>query len=649
MIRFRKRVDAALATVIVVLGVSVLYAQLCVMARLPFATLRTFSVVPLLIAAVILWKTKWMQLPTAAPARTVPRPSSPAGGLLARIGIVAAIAAVYAFTESTWLFWILAGSYLTVELVRHPSAEHASTDEEPDSMIDIAGVVGLCALAVLITAGTNRPDPDDAYFRNVATAAIEFPGLVPQTIDAIHRGGLPPVEQMLHLPETYGLLVGVLSSATGLPVSLLYYVILPPLWAVLATLANWLVLRHLLPGPRAALWGTALFVFLLVFWGDSHRSFGNFGFVRLYQSKGIYVSVVLPLIVLAALRFRERPHAVTWLTLALSQIAAVGLTVNGVVVAPLAAGLALVAAPRFDRESIRTMLTGVAASLPMVVVIAGLVVQMLPYLNATDIAPAMRDYGPIGSERAPLVLLALTLLPLLAAQARLAHATWITWYVWLVVIVIFAPPASILASRILGPVYSWRLFWAVPVPLLLSLAGGAAAATIGLRGWRIAAPAVAWCSAFVLAGQSAVSRNTFALANIRRPKVERERYAVAESTLVLARKDAPALLPERVAIYVPHFADTPPMIGVRELYLSKLPGFIPAADLGMRSALLAWAGGSRTAIPLDQALRAIDDRGIATVVFPEQHRDAGGLASALSERGFRTSSLHGFVIATKPE
>jgi Family of unknown function (DUF6077) len=651
MSRFHIRIDAACGGLMLLLGFWALYAQACILARVSFTTLRAFSFLPLLVTALVLWKTSRRVQPHDASAPDAPRtPRHPFRGGVMRFGVPFAIATLYAIRRSDWLFWLLATSYLTAETwfgQQDEAAPHVC--EVPESRFELGALLALCALAGLLTSGTRLPDGDDAYFLNVATAAIEFPDAAPQSFDALHRSGLPPVEQALHLPQVYEILVALLSSVSGMSAPMLYYVVLPPLWAVLGTLANWLVLRHFLP-PRQAIWGTAVFVLVLVFWGDGYRTFGYLGFVWLFMGKAIYLTVALPLIVLAALRYRQRPSVTTWLSLACSQFAAAGLTTNGVVVAPLAAALAVVARPRFDARLLRTMFVGVAASLPLIIVAAALYVRMAPYLSAVNVDRVLLGYRTtLGTKRAPLVLLALTLLPVLAAHARLKRTEWIAGYVWNVVLVICMPAVSILATHALGHVFSWRLFWAVPMPLLVSLAGGIAAGAIGARRWLPAGALAAWAVAFALAGSAAVSCDVFSLKNLGHLKVDDTRYAVAETTVALARSDAPALVPEPVAVYVTGFPHAPPLVGVRALYLRKLQGFIPDEERTMRTALLSYSAGTNPAMPVADALKAIDAEGIATVVFPERHRDARALVAALTERGFAIQTMHGFVIAARPK
>lgn len=296
------------------------------------------------------------------------------------------------------------------------------------------------------------------------------------------------------------------------------------------------------------------------------------------------------------------------------------------------------------------MLGGVSASVPLMIISAAMYLRMLPYLSAVRVDEVLLSYATtLGSVRTPLVLLALTLLPVLAAQAGVKWADWIAGYVWIVVLVIFMPMVRILAADFLGNVYSWRLFWAVPLPLLLGLAGGIALGAIGARRWRAIGVLAAWVIAFILVGPAAVSSDLFSFRNIGLPKVIDAPYAVAEETVSLARPNALALVPEAVAVYVTGFPHSPALVGVREFYLDKLRGFIPADELASRTALFRYSEGGNAAMSVSEALEAIEAEGIGTVVFPEAHRDAPTLVSVLTERGFAIHHVNGYVIAARPK
>ncbi|MGQ0764743.1 MAG: DUF6077 domain-containing protein [Gemmatimonadota bacterium] len=645
----RRKVDSTIALATVFTGAWTIHAQLGIVAGFSFATIRNLALLPVVASVALLVRARWFVHDDA----TEPAEFGDVVGrrtLLIWIAGAAIISLAHAIIGSDWVFW--AGAVL---LLGHGLTFNRQITRRPLSAYDSGGraetvvLFGLCLIAMILTAGVNRPDPDDAYFLNAAVAAMEFPAVTPQEFDAMHRDGLPPVEQMLHLPETYSLLVALLAFLFRTSAETMYYVVLPPLWAALGTLVTWATLRYLLPA-RAASWGAGAFVFLMFFWGDGHRTFGNFGFVRIFQGKAIYVTVFLPLLVLLALRFRDRPDWRSWSLLALAQCAAAGLTVNGVVVAPLAAGLALVALPRIDRDWLRVTAAGVAASLPLIVLTVLLAFRMAPWLGATDLAPAMLGYGTLGSTRVPLILFALMIIPLLAMLARARHTGWLAWYVWLVVLVMFMPATSEIAAMVLGPVYSWRLLWAVPIPLLLSLAVALSiSGATGRSGKPAMAVIVVWLVAFALVDVPAVTRQIFSPSNALRPKVDRLRHALARDIAVSADRETPALVPERVAVYMTGAAGAPPLVGVRELYLSKLPGFIPDSEVSDRTLLFRYVSDRDPAMSADGALASIERRRVSTVVFPENHRDAGLLTTALVSGGggFTVRNRDGFVIAER--
>ena len=649
MSRFRSRVDSGLRALVVLWGVWTLYSQVCVLASVSFATLRALAFVPVLIAALLVWRTSGLSRRQDVAAPETARERRPSLlGPTARWAIPIAIAALYAVTRLDAVFWALAVGYLTVEVWFGPTdAPSSEAADVPETRGQAAFVLALCLLAALLTSGSRRPDADDAYYLNAVSAEVEFPHAALNSFDALHRSGWPPVVQILHLPEGYEILLGMMASVCGVSVPSLYYVVLPPIWAVLGVLASWLLLRELL-SPRPALWGTAAFVVLLALWGDGHRTFGNFGFVRLFQGKAVLITTVLPLVILTGLRYRREPRGATWLTFALAQCATAGCTTNGVVVGPLAAALLILAPAASAVRSFRVTLAGLGASLPVLLAAAAMYPRLAPYRSVVDVDAVLLGYHTtLGDVRAPLVLLALLLLPVLSTQARSKSSDFIRGYVWIVVLVMLMPLVSVAGSLFLGHVYSWRLLWAVPMPLLVSLAIGLAAEGKGeRRNWTRAGAAV-WAVAFVVAGPLAISAEVFSLRNLGCPKVEEAPYAAAQEVLALARKDAPALAPEAVAIHVVGFPQAPPLVAVRNLYLQQWKNFVPADQWNRREALFRYVDGAKDAISMSDALAGIEADGIATVVFSEAHPDAPPLVSALRSRGFEVRPVRGFLIATQ--
>jgi hypothetical protein len=318
---------------------------------------------------------------------------------------------------------------------------------------------------------------------------------------------------------------------------------------------------------------------------------------------------------------------------------------------------------------VRALAGGAAASLPVLVVALLMQQRIAPFVTSADPDPFFRPVvTTLGYTRAPLVLLALVLLPALAARARLASASWIRGYISLVVILVFLPATSTAATLVLGNNFSWRIFWSVPVPLLLGLGGGIAVGALFDRRWLPEGAIVGWLLAFAIVAPPTFADGGWSIRNFGRLKVAEGRYRAATATVAMARTDAPALVTEAVSMYMSGMPGAPPLIAVRRLYLRKLWHLIPDDELARRLELFGYvARGDRGSelgedldeitralggdphVPLSVALSGIDARGIATVVFREDHPDLTGLIASLVARGFIVHHESGFVVAALPK
>ena len=66
--------------------------------------------------------------------------------------------------------------------------------------------------------------------------------------------------------------------------------------------------------PRWWLWSVGVLIVILVAAGETHRWYGNFAFVRIWQGKAVFLSVALPLIYAYGLRFAVQPTMRGWIT-----------------------------------------------------------------------------------------------------------------------------------------------------------------------------------------------------------------------------------------------------------------------------------------------------------------------------------------------
>ena len=201
----------------------------------------------------------------------------------------------------------------------------------------------------------------------------------------------------------------------------------------------------------------------------------------------------------------------------------------------------------------------------------------------------------------------------------------------------------------------------------MAAAGGIAVGALLDRRWLPEGAIVGWLLAFAIAAPPTFAEGSWSVHNFGRLKVFESRYRAAEATVALARTDAPALVTEAVAMYSRGMPGRPPLIGVRRLYLRKLWHLIPDAELARRLELFGYvargdreivgddleeitrAVGGDPNLPFAAAMGGVDARGIATVVFREDHPDATRLITALADRGFIIHRESGFVMAALPK
>jgi hypothetical protein len=667
----------SLKLVVAVFGAWTLYAQVMIFLRYDFSTLVSYSLLPLVFAPLILLvMAKRAVSPPVIERSLVAKKPAPLARLPSWFWFLCPflIAGIHVLTDSDWVFWVLACAFLLAASIAFRALPMShEPNERAIAPWEWLVLTGICSIAVLVTTGTLRADPDDAFFVSLASSALDHPTVALYGFDNLYRDGLPLLEQARHLMQTYEYFVAMLSGVTGISIHTLYYVVMPIFWTLVSIPVQWLLLRRFLP-PGPALIGLAALIAFLMLSGDEHRTYGNFGFVRFYQGKAIYLLVALPMIVSSALSYSSNPNWRNWTILMLVQCAGAGFSLTALFVGPLAAGTALLAGMHWSPRSLRTTAAGMAASLIVLLAAVGMKLYLTDYTELAELSPeALRSLPSIakeavhpsvnkfydvpltlvlgyktvlGLDRSNMVLLGLLLLPFLASRAKLRGLPWICNYLFICTAVLLCPAVSELLGRHITDVLSWRIFWSWPVPLLLALGIGAVACTTQLKPWLRLAVICGVLLLFSLAGPLAVSRDNWAWENIGRYKVFPSHNA-AEYLISRIDLTRPALVPEELAISLGGLRQAPPLVALRNYYLRSLPGFIPKADLLARRALLSYIDGRIAHIKMSWVIEEIEQRDIATVAFKVDHKKAEILSKALRAQGFKTEQRFEYVLATK--
>lgn len=234
-------------------------------------------------------------------------------------------------------------------------------------------LVGL--LAVVLTLTAHRPDIDDSYYVNMAVTAAESPGQPLLRYSSLYDLPDIPISFRPYQFHSVEILAGALSYLTGLPAIIFFHFFLAGLGALLCVLA-YALLFSLLESRFAAL-AVVIVLVVLLFLGVTHRAYGNFALVRLFQGKAVYATALVPLIVFYALGYSLRPCWPNWGLLLAAQVCGLGMTSSSLYVTPLLVVVALLAGcPPINKKCFSVFSAGLASLCYLAAVLLYLLVRL---------------------------------------------------------------------------------------------------------------------------------------------------------------------------------------------------------------------------------------------------------------------------------
>jgi hypothetical protein len=527
---------------IALVGFWSLYAQMCVWLGVSFDQVFLFAWLPALAGLALLASTHADPPPASIDENPSPPPSTVSWVTLglASAGLVAWQLELIPLLPATLL-----GLVHLATLIRAGGPAAA-----PDLRARPADVA-LCVAAGLLCAGfvlnVHRPGMDDAYYLNAAASALDHPDLAVLSFDGMHGDPSLRIHQVAHRAQTYELLVAVVARALGITAADAYYLVLPPIWAALLPVVLWLGQRVL--APRSAGLGVLVALAVLLLWGGADQTWGNYGLVRIFQGKSVYVALFVPLTVFAAMRFVTQPSWSSWSRLLLAQAAGACFTSTALVMGPICAGLAALAFAPWTANGLRTLAYGACASVPAVLTLIVLRAEAasFPVPSTEEFRYDVRSVLG-GGWRGPLVLFGLLVGPALARWRGGPHADAWARYALCTGAVVWTGALGLLLADGISDHFIWRVYWVVPVPLLL----GAAASSFVDRptdagGVARVGAVVAALTAFGASGITTWDPKNGVHTGFARHKVQPWADRLVDRILAEATPDTVVLAPTRVA------------------------------------------------------------------------------------------------------
>jgi hypothetical protein len=467
--------DRLLDGVVVVLATWTVVYHVCLVTRLDTTWALVLEVVALAGTWVSLHRLSWHPAETVEPA---PAPAAEPGRRSAARPLVtvavgaAVVAAVCTATGApfvlVWAPWLISALAAVAWAYTRLRTAPALLPPDPVGRLE-TGVALVWALGL---AGFSwwvlNPNADDLFYLNLSQ-------------DVADQGRFPVRDSLfshLHFPlanwppvASYDALVGVVAKVLGVPAGTVAYLGVLPVATALSVLALWRLLRAWrVPGAAWAL--SAALVFLLFDGGASYATPGNLFLTRLWQGKIILLCVLVPVLLVYALRYVENPTRRRLARLALGSLAAVGLSTTAIFLLPV---IALGGTAPLWRRAPRRAVAGFAA-LAAYPLGAGVVTLLVGGRSADDFGERLLyrfDASWIGHEiflsgTMAVVAILGVLLGLLVVPHRDARLT--TAVLALATGAVLVPGATRLSYDLtgLGPTL-WRLSWVATVAALLGV------------------------------------------------------------------------------------------------------------------------------------------------------------------------------------
>lgn len=673
-------------------GVWSLSLVTCVYLKVSFNQFLAWAWLPLIIsvALCIFFLREYLSTDQDTQAAITKAPGSPAPTLLTPLILLIVTCLIgvewYVLHFSYWIFWAAAIIYL-LSLFQATRSYSLVVDKPHTAMTgwpDAVMLIALVCLAVFITLIINHPDPDDAFYVNMLVSTLDHPALPMLSFDGMHGDVHAPLIEVFYKPQTISILQAVIAKTTGISAEAIYYIVSPAFFAAFVVIALWLFVRSLDSG--AAWLGLLIGFLIMLAWGESHRAYGNFSLVRLYQGKGVLLFFFTPLIIYYARLFAFSPSWRNWLLLMFAQIGAVAFSSSALITVSITAGIAILSSASLSRQGVARVLKGWLASTPLIVILILIFLEKLVFVNGSPINTSgisnevlqytkMLDRGVRAPKevydfttmfgtgwRAPIALLAILSLPLVAHAAKLASAAWITRYVLLTYLLILNGITGPFLAEHVTNNFSWRLYWAIPAPAIV-----AAALSFGfvlaIRIWRnnskpalgmlILTISAATFITFLAAGKWSVSPGRDVAYQWATPKAHVLPYKIAQYVVKNTPSGSMALVAYPISRYVTRFHNAPGLIAVRRTYMGSFRRYWGRNELRQRQLLAGYVSGDignadnvREITPW--VLSQIDKRDIKCIVTFTKLSNYPPLHRGLINMGFMPRQAAAYVIWLRP-
>lgn len=199
----------------------------------------------------------------------------------------------------------------------------------------LLGVLSVGVLGAAISLFTHRPNPDDFYYVPNAVYHLQnSSSLMGFEVHFFESGGEKIKSLFWGTSVPYDYFRAAAAWGTGSGYLPMYYLWSAAACAFLIPISIFYLLTRFVEETKAAVFGTAFAVAILLLMGDTHRAPGNFAFTRAFQGKTLLLSAGVPLFSALTIDFYRDRTWFNWVFLFAACTGLLGATTSSAVLLP---------------------------------------------------------------------------------------------------------------------------------------------------------------------------------------------------------------------------------------------------------------------------------------------------------------------------
>ncbi len=254
------------------------------------------------------------------------------------IFLIVVIPALFLIAGTLNYFWFWAAVLVALFIVYYRVGKKQAdvfdfNDADITSLQTLICIIICGAVVTCISIFSKRYDADDSFYLSIVVQALEAPQLPTLLYESLNglTDTIMPIKRRVC---TYELLVAAFTNIFTLNHLTVYYVVFPILSSLMFVWLFFFMYKRILMTNKAAIVALVALIIILLVWGDAHRTYGNFSFVRFFQGKSLLIQLFIPAAAFFAIQYIKNGYRLNLFLLAFVLIGASGVSINGILLAP---------------------------------------------------------------------------------------------------------------------------------------------------------------------------------------------------------------------------------------------------------------------------------------------------------------------------